>query len=364
MNRTKLTAGIFASAVVLLAGIGVGTANAGPRLSIDTAPSTITLPVPGGLSVTLTTGPGGTLKDVAVDNTGYVPVDGSATSSRVKLEDTTNGVQLVVRSKNNEQRITARTDDFAKFVGSGTWVGDPFGDGVTTTIAYTVGGDETAPTVTIDSVDPAALAPEAPTASTSSDDEDGHVSARASVKLVSGGQSRMFSVKVEVHSADASDDDDDESGASLRITLGRFKGVDQAIADLVGQDLVWTALLCDGTTQASIHYAIDETGALSVTSVDPATAEVKSEDNKIKVRFESGERVELRARVNGDQVKIDFKERFRCDADPATVNGSVVPTTVDDDDDDDHEDGDHHKGGDDHEDGDHDGGDHHGGGDD
>lgn len=364
MNRTKLTAGIFASAVVLLAGIGVGTANAGPRLSIDTAPSTITLPVPGGLQITITTAPGGVLKDVNVDAGAYTAVDGSATDHRVTLEDTTNGVQLVVRTKNNEQRITARTDDFAKFLGSGTWVGDPFGDGVTTTIAYTVGGDETAPTVTIDSVDPAALAPEAPTSSTSSDDEDGSVSARASVRLVSGGQSRMFTVKVEVHSADASDDDDDESGASLRITLGRFKGVDQAIADLVGQDLSWTAMLCDGT-QAVVPYQIDAAGNFVVdeAAVSPAPSRFEAEGNKIKVRFESGERVELRARVNGDQVRIDFKERIRCSGDPATVNGSVVPTTAgEDDDDDDHEDGDHH-GGDDHK-GDDDGGDHHGGGDD
>ena len=62
------------------------------------------------------------------------------------------------------------------------------------------------------------------------------------------------------------------------------------------------------------------------------------------MRFSHDERVRIRVREDNGQIKISVDNRIRCrDAADPTVNGSVVPTTVDDDDA--NEDANEHQGG-------------------
>jgi hypothetical protein len=195
------------------------------------------------------------------------------------------------------------------------------------------------------------------------DDDD--ATARASVLFTKDGQSRNLSIKVSVsHESDDEGDDDDDSGASLRISLGKLRGV-PVDALLAAGPKTWTAKLCDGLTTATVLYTVNEDGTLALTSVDPATAEVKhDESNRIEIRFSGDERVRISSSLEDGKITVDIKERIRCrDAvDPTTNVTNTIASDDDEEDDDDHG-GDHQKGDDDDHGDDH-GGDDHGGGDD
>ncbi len=364
MNRSKLAAGILASAVVLLAGVGVGTANAGPKPSVDPQlPTVITLPfLSTPVTLTVTTGPGGNIVSAELDTPDAFATD-TVSPNKVKFESTDGALQVSVKSKGNEQRVTAKAGELATLVGTGKWSGDVFGDGQLSTVDYTVGDDAGNPTLSaINALGGAGITAEAGEPEMSVDDD--HASARVSVLFTKDGQSRTLSIKVSVHLESDDDDDDDESGASLRISLGKLRGV-PVDALLAAGDKTWTAALCDGVTTATVLYTVNEDGTLDFTSVDPADAEVKhDESNRIEIRFSGDERVRISSSLEDGKITVNIKERIRCrDAVDPTTN--VTNTVADDDDDDDEDhDGDHHRGGDDDDHDDDHGGDGHDGGDD
>jgi hypothetical protein len=362
MNRTKLAAGILASAVVLLAGIGVGTATAAPKPAVDPqAPTIITLPfLSAPVTLTVVTGPGGNIVSADLDTPDAFAV-GTKTSNKVNFVSTDGALQVSVKSKGNEQRVTARAGELATLLGTGKWSGDVFGDGFVSTVDYTVGDDGAGnPTLTKPAATPgdATITAEASEPEMSVGEEGAQ--ARASVVFTKDGQSRTLSIKVSVHTPEA--DDDDEGGASLRISLGKLRGVAVVAADAAGPK-TWTGKLCDGTTTAKVEYVVNVDGTLTFTSVDPTTAEVKQDDSKLDIRFSDNERVRIRARLNDGQITVSIDERIRCRdaADPTTNVTNTIPSDDEDDDEGDDHGGDHHDGGDD-EGGDHHGGDDHGGG--
>ncbi len=358
MNRTKLAAGFFASAVVLLAGIGVGTATAAPKPAVDPqAPTIITLPfLTTPVTLTVTTGPGGNIVSADLDTPDTFAV-GTKTSNKVNFVSTDGALQVSVKSKGNEQRVTARAGELATLIGDGTWSGDVFGDAGVSSVTYTVGDDGSGnPTLSNVAATPAAgITAEASVPEMKVGDESS--SARANVVFTKDGQSRTLSIKVSVHTPE-SDDDDDEGGASLRISLGKLRGV-PVDAALAAGPKTWTAALCDGTTTATVQYTVNEDGTLTFTSVDPADAQVKEDTNRLDIRFADGERVRISSKLNDGQITVSIREKIRCrDAADATTNvTNTIPSDDEGDDDGDHHDGDHHNGGDDN------GGDHHGGGD-
>ncbi len=364
MNRTKWMAGILTSAAVVLAGLGVGTASAGAAPKVDPLlPTELTLPFMGApLKLTVTTGPGGAIASADLDNAGaFTATDVSAKKVRFVANDGT--LQLTVKSKGNEQRVTAKAAEFSQLVGSSNWSGDVFGTGQASTVAFTIGGDELAPTLTIDEAvsGDAAAGGEATIGEvrTESDDDDGEIEVKGSVKFTLDGQSRTLSIKIETGEDD--DDDDSPEGASLRITLSKLRGVPQSIEDAVGEK-TWTAALCDGASTATVVYTVNADGTLtlgSATNSDGSSPEIKAESNKIEVRFGKDARVKFRSSLDGDQITVRVEEKVRCrDAADPTTNVSTS-TTIDDDDDDD--DDDHQgRGGDDDDDDDDD--DHGGGG--
>jgi len=361
MNRTKWMAGILTSAAVVLAGLGVGTATAGAAPKVDPLlPTELTLPFPGApLKLTVTTGPGGAIASADLDNAGaFTATDVSAKKVRFEANDGT--LQLTVKSKGNEQRVTAKAAEFSQLIGTSNWSGDVFGTGLASTVAFTIGGDELAPTLSIDSAvsGDVAAGGEAIIGDirTESDDDDGEIEIKGSVKFTLDGQSRTLSIKVETGEHD--DDDDSPEGASLRITLSKLRGVPQNIEDAIGQK-TWTAALCDGVNTATVVYTVNEDGTLtldSATNSDGSSPEIKAEGDKIEVRFGKDARVKFRSSLDDGQITVRIDEKVRCRgaADP-TTNVSTS-TTIDDDDDDD--DDDHHGRGhdDDDDDDDHRGG--------
>jgi hypothetical protein len=360
MNRTKLTAGFFASAVVLLAGIGVGTASAAPKPAVDPqAPTIITLPfLTTPVTLTVTTGPGGNIVSADLDTPDSFAV-GQKTANKVNFVSTDGALQVSVKSKGNEQRVTARAGELATLVGTGTWSGDVFGDAGVSTVDYTVGDDGSGnPTLSDVVATPAAgITAEASEPEMKVGDESS--SARVNVVFTKDGQSRTLSIKVSVHTPESDDDDDDEGGASLRISLGKLRGV-PVDAALAAGPKTWTGALCDGTTTATVEYTVNEDGTLTLTSVDPADARVQEDSNKLDIRFSDNERVRISSKLADGQITVSIREKIRCrDAADATTN--VTNTIPSDDEDDDHGDdhGDHHGGDDD---GDHHGGDDHDGG--
>lgn len=363
MNRTKLMTGLLASAIVLAAGIGVGTANAARAPQIDTGGASLVLPMMGTpLTLTVTTGPGGTIADAQLeDPAGFVATELDA--NKVKMVNTDGSFQLSVKSKNNEQRISAKADTLEKLVGENVWNGGIFGT-VPTTVRFTVTGDGGVPGIDQASI---AVTPgdgeafEIGTVKTETEDDE--MQAKVSILFTKDGQSRSLSIKVEVHTASAEDDDDSPEGASMRITLSRVRGVAVPASEAAGEK-TWSAMLCDGQT-ATVTYNVGEDGSVTLVGEPVPAGEVRTDDGdddggRIEVRWPTGERVRISAELEDGEITVNVKERIRCrDAADPTTNVSTS-TTVDDDeghdddeeehedDDDDHDKGRH--GGDDDDD--------------
>jgi hypothetical protein len=349
MNRRKLSAGLVVGAMALL-GLGVtgGVAHAAPPAL--PAPSIFTLPLPVPLAVTVTTGPGGAITDVSVD-----PADITVTKARpgkVSFTTDTDGVKVSIKSKGQTQSMSARAGSLDAFINAagGSWAGEVFPGAPAQmgSVAYVIGGSPDAPTITVGAITGNGVAgtPETST------DEDG-VSTRVVVTFTNATktQTRDLTIRVKVENETDDDDDDDsssEGSASLRVTLGKIRGV--AGAEVAGPK-TWGGILCDGTA-GTITYDVAADGTISnvvanVKGAPVADAKIKAEGGRAEVRFPTGERVKISVKVEGAGLTIDVSEKIRCDANDPTINGD--PAVVADDGDDDHSDdhdGDHHGGGD------------------
>ena len=84
-------------------------------------------------------------------------------------------------------------------------------------------------------------------------------------------------------------------------------------------------LICCATARpASINYVVAEDGTVSDVVASPDTADVRTGDRKIDVRFSNDERVRIRVRSDDGHIKISVDERIRCrDAEDPTFNGST-----------------------------------------
>lgn len=357
MNRMKWSAGTLASAILLFAGLGVGAAHAAPStVPVDTTPTlpvdtTPTVPAPSvpvptpaqfslpfmgaALTVTVTTGPGGNLADVAI-----TPADGmvatKASPRAVVFTNADGSVKVSVKSKHGTQSVSAKAGSLAALQGPGSWTGDIFAVGAPVTVAYTVGTTaDGGPELTVDNPgDPSAVVGEVQHRS-----EGAESSARVSITFTSAdGQSRSLTISVKVEPVEDESDDDSTSSsidpaappvveASLRITLSRVRGVPVA-ADIAAGPKTWTGLLCDATP-ASIAYVLNADGTISDVVATPASATVRADSNssKVDVRWGDHERVRIRSRLNDGQITVNVEDRIRCkDAADPTVN---VPTSVD-----------------------------------
>jgi hypothetical protein len=333
MKRHLIGVAAAVLGTMLVGGVVVQTAAAA-----DPVPTSVTLPLFGvPLTIGIETGPGGALTNVTVDPANAATtLPTSARPHKVVFESANPTVggdpgKVTVRSKHGGQSVSARAGSLADISGPGGWSGDVFGDGTASTVAFTIGAtaDGTPDITGITTTGAAAVVGDVKY-STGDDDDETSASARVSIKFTNaaGDQSRSVTIKARVHT-----DEDGTTSAKLSVSLSNLKGVAVDAAVAAGPH-TWSGLLCDNTT-ATIAYVVATDGSVSDVVVTPDTADVRTGDSKIDVRFSHDERVRIRVREDDGQIKISVDERIRCrDAADPTVNGSVVPTTADDDDDD------------------------------
>ena len=329
MRRVAVAVGaVVALAVPFLA---TQAASAAARPAVDPAPTSVTLPLFGApLTVDITTDATGSLTNVAVN-----PADGlTATTlkpNRVVFQNAAGTATVTVTNREGRQSVTVRAGTLADLTGSGRWSGDVFETGTATTVDYTVGdrGDGTPDITGVSTSDATAVV-----GATRYSVEDDEQEARASIAFSSGTQTRSVTITVKVSTSDGT------PRASLRVSLGRLRGVPQPAADVAGPHS-WDGQLCNGTP-AHIDYTIGLDGTISGVSATPSPESIRTGEHSTQVRFSQTERVHLRAELEGGLIALDVSESFRCGGTPGT-NATIGTESGDD-----HgQDGDH-EGSDDH----------------
>ncbi len=303
---------------------GAAPADSTIPAPVPATPTTTSLPLFGAqLTIDITSGPGGVLASVAVN-----PADGfTATEVRpneVVFVNSAGTATVEVKARNGKQSIEATAvsvDDLIAGTGAGGWSGDVFNTGTITTVGFTVvKAADGSPDITgVTSSDPTA---EIGTV------EHSDSGARVAIRFVSGSQSRTLSVRVSV----GGDDDEDQGGARISVSLGKLRGVAQP-ADQAAGTRTWNGTLCNGSP-ASISYTVGADGSISGVVPSPAAESNRLDGNsKADVRFSQNERVRIRVRSNDGQISVSVDEKFRCDSPDPTVNTPVSTTPEDEGDD-------------------------------
>jgi hypothetical protein len=346
-------------AAVMFGTVAVGGIAAVQTVAaVDPAPtSSVTLPLFGvPLTLDISTDPGGAITDVAVD-----PADAAANTVATHLrphkvvfkssnpaDPAADPARVVIKSGHGGQSVSARAGSLAEVTGPGVWTGTVFG--VATTVNFVVGPvstEDNSPDITgVTSDNPAGVVGEVKHSSDDheGDDSDGNGSARVSIKFTNsdGDQSQVLSIRVKVR------DHHSKTGAQLSIGLSPVKGVAVAAADAAGTH-TWNGVLCDNSA-ATITYTVAEDGTVSAVTATPATAVVKTDGDKIWVKFSDHEWVFIKVRANDDTIKISAQALLHCDSGDPTTNVDVTIPTPDNDDA--HHDGGSGRGHGDHRDGD------------
>jgi hypothetical protein len=312
------------------------------------APATFTLPLAIPLAVTVKTGPGGAIADVTVDPNSITQL--AARPGKVAFTNNADGVKVTVKSKGQQQSVSARGGSLADFANpaGGGWSGDVFGDGTKWAVPFTVSGTDAAPVIAVGAVTGGTFTVGTLEVSAGDDDDSNEVSARIGVTFTdkTATLTRTLTIRVKTETGAESDDDDDSSSpsASLSVSLGKIRGLPQDAATAVGTH-TWTGALCDNSL-ATITYTVAADGSIDpATVVASPTAEVKAEEGKLSVKFSTGERIRLKVSFDGTKYTINVDAKIRCrDAAAPTINGAPATVTTDAQSGD-HHDGDHHGGG-------------------
>lgn len=275
--------------------------------------ATTTLPLLGvQLTVDVATTPDGTLASVAVN-----PAQGlTATKVRpntVAFVDEDGTSRVRVRSRHGGQKVDVEATSLAGITGPGSWTGDVFGTGSTTTVSFqiTVQGDGSPDIAAVTTTDPTATV-----AAVGHDDGEHARRARVAVRFVSGGQARALWITASTWTSD-----DGQARAASSVTLSEIKGIGLPADQVVG-DHVWTGTLCDGTT-AKVPYAVAADGSITAGAITPAIGTAKADGTSLKVSFSDHEGVRIRVSSNDGGLRISAEPRLRCDAVAPTVNTPV-----------------------------------------
>lgn len=304
------------------------------------AEATITLlgvPLKVGLELNVDTGD---ITAVNVTDEAGAAADMTATKvtpTKVRFASNTDGSTTVsVSAKKNAMSFGVKTSDLGNLVGTNTWAADVFGTGSKSSVEYTIGNDGGAPTFMLGTITPGDGVEATDlgdwSAKRGHDDDDDEATAGGRVEFTRDGFRKVLSIVVRV------DDDDDHSHASLRVTLTGRNVQRKSLADLAG-DKVWTGLLCDGTTRATVNYNVAADGTLTFTSATPDTAQAQPGEKGLTVRFATGDKVRIRLSEgkDGGNAALSINVSGKRCTDPAektppTVNtptSTVAPSTGD-----------------------------------
>ncbi len=324
--RRHIAAGVSSlTALGLIGALAIAPAIAH---AVDAPPApvvtTVTLPLFGApLVLDISSGPGGALTDVSI-----VPADPTwsptvVRPTKVAFVNTDGTGKIIVKAKAGTQKVEAKAGSLADFIGQpGGWSGDVFGNGTTTLVGFTVADLAGAPDITSVTATGETNVISPTEHFTGNDDDESVKVAKSVIKFTNGIQTRSLTIGVSVKT-----EEDGETHASLRIALGRIRGVELSPEAAAGPHS-WTAQLCDNTT-AKITYVVAADGTISDVVADPATAIVKLDGTKAYVKFATGEKVKISVKVKTEgavtTLKISAEAKIRCEAKAPTIQGSVVP---------------------------------------
>lgn len=322
-------------AVTVVGTLGLGSAAMAatnqPIAQTGGAEATITLlGVPLNVGLELNTDTGDITAVNVTDGSGAA-ADMTATKvtpTKVRFASNTDGSTTVsVSAKKNKMSFGVKTSDLANLVGTNSWSADVFGTGAKSTVAYTIGNDAGAPTFAFGDITPGdgieANELGAWNGSGKRDDDDDDMSAGGRIEFTRDGFRKVLTVVVSV----SDDDHDDQGHARLSVTLTGRDVQRKSLADLAG-DKVWTGLLCDGKTRATINYNVGTDGMLTVTGTTPEGSTSENGRKGISVRFATGDKVSIRLRTSDEggpaalAVNVSGK---RC-TDPAVKTPPTVNT--------------------------------------
>jgi hypothetical protein len=295
-RRAGAVATLALAALVALPGIAFAATNA-PIAA--TGGMSATLPILGGVVVTVALDPAGNVSGVTVSNATLVKT-GSGTGF-AKFATADGRTRVAVKAKGSEITISARVAALAGLTGSGSWSANVFGNGVTSA-SYTIAADGAGrPTLTLAAPSPLAAGvtfAAAPTAAARHTGES-RGRARAGGQFAFNGFVKTLGMVV---AADMSRDGAPGS-ASLKITLSgadvqRLAGTLASLA-AAGQR-TWSAYLCDGTTKVTVTYHVNADGTIGYDGATGAPAAQRTrEHGGLVVRF-AGTGVGFSAKVRGN----------------------------------------------------------------
>ncbi len=321
-----------AAAVLGTIAVG-GIATVQTVAAADPVPTTVTLPLFGAaLTLDITTDPGGALTSVSVD-----PADSTVAThlkphkvvfkSANPLDPTADPARVVVKSGHGGQSVSARVGSLADLTKvPGSWSGDVFGTGTATKVTFQVvaAADGTPDITGVTSSDPTAEIGDVKLSSADDHEGDGSGgSARVSIKFTSstGDQSRVLSIRVKSHEHDG------KTSAQVSIGLSPIRGVAVDAATAAGPH-TWSGVLCDNSA-ASIAYTVAADGSVSDVTATPDTAVVKTDGDKIWVKFSDHEWVFINVRAKDGMVKINAQALLHCKSGDPTTNVDVTIPTPD-----------------------------------
>ncbi len=275
------------------------------------ATTSTTLPLFGvPLTVDVATGPDGSVASITLN-----PADGftetNSKPNRVAFVNDAGTAKVVVKTRDGGQRVEAKAGSLEAVSGAGIWSGDVFDTGTTTTVNFTIGtlgGGPDVSGVTVN--DPTAVvgATEYSTDEDDHGDDDGDEMKRVAkvrIKFVNGIQARYLTIKAELKT------DDGETRAKVQVSLSKLKALEVDAAAATGPQF-WQAMLCDGS-EARIDYVVSPEGTVGNVVVSHPDAQVEAGDEKIKVRFATGERVTIKVHSSDERRRIKVDVKIRCD---------------------------------------------------
>ncbi len=210
MKLRSLVAGLGAGILLFSANTALAETPAPapvPAMPVEAGPTLVTV-FGTGISLSITTDATGHL--TAVDLTGGVQVDGAVATEvsphEVKFVIGAGSTQIEVKAKGKSVKTEVEASALADLMGMHSWKGELFGVGNgETTVAFTVGGTDSAPTIT----DVVVGGPFAGTPVVTQSGSE----AKARIELTDGmGHDARITIKVEV------EDDDGQVEAELKIS--------------------------------------------------------------------------------------------------------------------------------------------------
>ena len=332
-TRRHLTASVgalVATGLIGVLGVAPTLAHAAdaPVVPVPAAPvatpNVVTLPLFGvPLVIDVTSGPGGALTDVSINPADPTWKPSVVRPNKVAFVNDAGTGRIVVKSKNGGQKVEARAGSLADFTGvPGGWSGDVFGNGTNSVVAFSVVDAAGAPDITgVTATGETNVISPTEKSTGGEDHNESYKSARSVIKFTNGIQARSLTIGVVVKT-----DEDGTTHASLKIALGRIRGL-ALPADRAAGPHSWTGQLCNGTT-AMISYTVAADGTVSGVTSDQPTAVITPNDHGAKVVFDTGEKVSIsvRSKTEGGvtTLKISADAKIRCDAKAPTVGGQPV----------------------------------------